>query len=279
MRSAALDRLARWVEARHECSAVAAFRRVFAGIWVAYDAIDVLWGMTERSRNWFPHPREGGLLALQLVLISTGAMLMLGRGIYASGMIAAAARCLEARFFFTLNDFYFVTVVTLLLAHSDGGPFAARRRGATEPRRAAGAAQRAGPKWVHDVLLAQLAWIYFATASLKLNPDWLGGGHLFVRTQYLTLVGWPYPAMMAHALGNLTVDAALAKAGVLLEMGLAIVLLARRGYWLGVSLAVAVHVVGAVLTNVWFFSASMIAAVVLLLPRDRAPATRSAPAS
>jgi hypothetical protein len=251
----------RWVGARTDGAPVVAFRRVFAAIWLAYDLIDVVWGMTERSRMWLPHERENHLLGLQLILVGCGAMLVLGRGVWTFGMAAAVARAVEARQYFPLNDFYFVAVMYLLLAHSDGGPFSAGRDegGSDRPLR---------PKWVHDVLLAELAWIYFATAALKLNPDWLGGGHLFVRTQYLTLGhGWPYPPPIARALGSLAVDAALARIGVVLEIALAGILAARGRYWIGVSLAVAIHGVGALLTNVWFFSASMIAAVALLLPR------------
>lgn len=255
----ALDPFRRWVDARNAGAPVVAFRRVFAAIWLSYDLIDVVWGMTERSRMWFPHARESGLVVLQLILVGCGAMLALGRGVWTFGMAAAAARAIEARVFFPLNDFYFVAVMYLLLAHSDGGPFSACRDEGGRPLR---------PKWVHDVLLAELAWIYLATAALKLNPDWLGGSHLFVRTQYLTLGhGWPYPPPIARALASLAVDAALARIGVVLEIALACILAARGRYWVGVSIAVAIHAVGALLTNVWFFSASMIAAVALLLPR------------
>jgi hypothetical protein len=250
-RSTVLDRFGRWLDAEEDGRSLAVFRKVFAGLWLLYDTIDLAWGTTERSLNWFPHPRDSRLVGLQIVLAVSGLMLVLGKHVWIFGWTAAVARATEALGFFPLNDFYFVSVVYLLLAHSTGGPFGSGRR----------------PRWVRDVLLAELAWIYLATAILKLNPDWLSGGHLFVRTQYLVRSdGWPYPAPIERGLSSIRVDAVLARVGVVLELGLAGVLIARRPYALGVILAIAIHAVGAVMTNVWFFSASMIAGVVLLLP-------------
>ncbi len=244
------ERFAGWLEAEDD-GALARFRAVFAWIWVVYDAIDLAWGMTERSRVWFPHDRTPGLAALQVVLVASGVALALGRGVWVAGMIAAVARCAEAFEFFSLNDFFFVSVVDLLLAHSRGGPFERGR----------------APRWVRDALLAQFGWTYLATGLLKLNPDWLNGGQLFVRSQYLwTGHGWPYPAAMERALASIQVDAWLSKLGVASELLLGALLFARGPYWLAVALVVGVHTVGAMITNVWFFSASMVAGVVFLLP-------------
>jgi hypothetical protein len=171
------------------------------------------------------------------------------------------ARTYEAFEFFSLNDFFFASVVYLLLAHSRGGPFERGR----------------APRWVRDALLAQLGWIYLATGLLKLNPDWLDGGQLFVRSQYLwTSHGWPYPAFVERALACIQVDAWLSKVGVAAELTLGVLLLARGPYWLAVALVVGVHTVGAAITNVWFFSASMVAGVVLLLPRGASRASHRA---
>jgi len=94
-----------------------------------------------------------------------------------------------------------------------------------------------------------------------------------VRTQYLVVTwGWPYPGWLEQRLAAPPFDALLAKLAVLLELALAAVLLVRRPFWLGVGLAVAIHVFGAFMTNVWFLSATMIASVVLLLPKGAAPA-------
>jgi Vitamin K-dependent gamma-carboxylase len=269
----ALDRFERWLDARDDRPGLATFRRVFAVIWLVYDVIDLGWGMTERARVWFPHDRSTGLIVLQVILVASGAMLALGRQVWASGMIAAIARGAEAFVFFPLNDFFFGSVVYLLLAHSDGGPFAL---GTAGPVHAGGAAgpTRSTKTWVRDVLILELGWIYVATGVLKLNPDWLDGGQIFVRTQYLaTSHGWPYPDALSRAFTSLAFDAKLSKAGAAGEIALGAMMFARGPYRLAVALAIAIHVFGAVVTNVWFFPASMAAGVVLLLPRDgpRAP--------
>lgn len=256
--STARDRFRAWLDAQDD-GAVARFRAVFAAIWVVYDAVNLVGGMTERSRVWFPHDREPGLVAVQVVLILSGALLGAGRWVWVSGMVAAIARTYEAFEFFTLNDFFFASVMYLLLAHSQGGPFERGR----------------APRWVRDALLAQLGSIYLATGLLKLNPDWLDGGQLFVRSQYLwTGHGWPYPAFLERALASIEVDAWLSKVGVAGELTLGVLLLARGPYWFAVALVLGVHGVGAIVTNVWFFSASMVAGVVLLLPG--APRSRAA---
>ncbi|MCL2450694.1 MAG: hypothetical protein FWD17_17240 [Polyangiaceae bacterium] len=254
IRSRALDRFAAWVDAPDAAGGIAAFRRAFAGIWLVYDTFDVAAGTTERAAFWLPHLPSPDLAVVQLVLVVCGLALVFGRHVWPAGMIAAVARGTEAFAFYPLNDFFFGSIVYLLLAHSEGGPFA----------------RAAPPRWVRDVLLLELAWVYAATGMLKLSPDWLDGGHLFVRTRYLAQgAHWPYPAPLAHALSSLETDAVLAKIGASGELALAGVVFARRPYWLAVALAVSIHGFGTVVTNVWFFSATMIAAVALLLPRPR----------
>jgi hypothetical protein len=252
--SLAVKRFERWIEAQDEDRSLATFRKVFAAIWLLYDTVDLGWGMTERERIWLPHAREPYLIGLQVVLLASGTMMLAGRRLWVSAMIAATARAAEALTVFPLNDFFFVSIVDIYLAHSDGGPL---RTGAR-------------PKWVRDSLLVQLGWVYLATAILKMSPDWLDGGHLFVRVHYLSHShGWPYPRRLLTLLGSLAVDAALAKVAVALEVALSAVLFARRPYWLGAALALALHGFGALVTNVWFFSASMLAAVLILVPRAR----------
>jgi len=248
-------RFVRWVDAEDQGSGIGAFRVAFAAIWLIYDVLDLALGTTERSLDWYPHPRDPGLVVVQIVLVATGLMLISGRGVWAFGMTAAAARGIEGLVYFPLNDFFLGSIFLLLLAHSKGGPF--REDGLRRPR------------WVRDALLAQLAFIYIATAILKVNPDWLSGGHLFVRTQYMVVSWlWPYPTWLEQRLATLAFDALLAKAAILAELTLAGVLVARRPWWLAAALAVGIHAFGAFVTNVWFLSATMIAAVVLLLPRD-----------
>ncbi len=258
--ASARKRARAWVDADDDSGALARFRATYFAIWLVYDTLDVAMGYTERARDWFPHPRSIELVALQLGLVASGLLMLATRRVYFYGMMSTALRLMVALIFFRLNDFLFCAVVTLLLAHSDGGPFGSDRK----------------PKWVRDVLLVQLGWVYFATALLKANPDWLSGGHLFVRTEYLARgLGWPYPPFLRAAFASLPVDAALAKLAIGSELLLAGVLWARRPYWLGVALVIGIHTFGTLVTNVWFFSAQTIAAVVLLLPRGRPPTVAS----
>src|ERR1700722_15401563 len=186
--STALERFERWLDAQDDGLAVASFRRGFAAIWGVYDVIDLAWGMTAGSRVWVPRARSSGPLALQVVLVASGAMLGIGRYVWASGMVAAVARGAEAFLFFPLNDFFFASVLYLLLAHSDGGPFAheSSAHGPSAHLEDADARRhdRRGPRWVRDALIFQLGWIYLATGVLKMHPDWLERRQRFVRTPH-----------------------------------------------------------------------------------------------
>ncbi len=244
------DRFAAWLAREDESDALPRFRRLFAAIWLLYDLTDLAIGATEHSRIWTPHARDPVLMAVQVGLIVAGIQLVRGQRVWAFGMLAAGLRLMEAVGYFSLNDYYMVAVVWVVLAHCEGGPFSSDRR----------------PKWVRDVLIFQIAWIYFATAIMKLNPDWLGGGHIFVRTEYLARsLDWPYPHFVRQMFASLAIDSALAAFAVVAELTLAVVLLLRRPYWLGVLLVVGIHMFGTLVTNVWFFSATMIMAVVVLL--------------
>lgn len=242
-----------WLAREDASGDVGRFRRALVSIWLGYDVLDVLFGLTERSLVWSPHARSPWLLVLQIGLIASQWQLLVGKRIYRFGMLAAALRLAEALTCFSLNDFYFYGVVMAILAHEDGGPF---REGARRPA------------WVRDALLVQLGFVYLATATLKLSPDWLSGGHLYVRTHYLArALDWPYPAWLMRRFDSLAFDSLMARVGAGAELALGAVLVARRPYWLGVALVVGIHTVGALITNVWFFSATMIAAVMTLLPR------------
>ena len=144
---------------------------------------------------------------------------------------------------FPFNDFYYYIVVCLLLAIPGN------------------------PRWRHDVLLLQTAWIYAATALLKVNADWLSGGHLFVRAGYLwNAGGWPHIGAFRACSESLACTAVLARGAVAGELLLAALLFARRGRPLAIALAVGIHLFAALMLNVWFFGASMVAQVALLFP-------------
>src|ERR1700677_4745590 len=138
--SAALERFAGWVDADDAAGGLDAFRRVLAAIWLVYDVLDLALGTTERALDWYPHPRDPGLVVVQVVLVATGAMLLWGRGVWALGMTAAAARAVERIFYFPLNDFFLDSVLLFLVAHSTGGPWRDN-----EQRR---------PRWVRGAPLA-----------------------------------------------------------------------------------------------------------------------------
>lgn len=231
--------------------AVRRTRRAFAFVWLVYDVVDSLAGGVEHARDWLPHPASRVLLAVHVVLVVCGVQLVRDRRPFVFGLFAVAARFVETTQY-GLNDFFYYAVVMLLLAHGDGGPFDWGKR----------------PLWVRHALLAQLGWVYFATAALKLNADWIGGGQLYARTEYLVRgFDWPYPSFVHQAFASMPFCAGLAWAAVLGELALALVLWARRPYWLGVGLVAGIHVFAMVVTNVWFFSVSNIVAVSMLLPR------------
>jgi hypothetical protein len=228
-------------------------RRWFAGLWLVYDVFDVLAGGIEHAREWMPHSPSITLAGVHVVLIVCGVQLVRDRRPFVYGVVAASARLLETTQY-GLNDFFYYALMMLLLAHGDGGPFETGRR----------------PLWVRHALLAELAWVYFATALLKLNADWLGGGQLLARTGYLALsFDWPYPLFVRHAFESFRFCAIVSALAVSGEFLLALVLAVRRPYWLGVLLVVGIHGFAMLMTNVWFFSVSNILAVSLLLPRPK----------
>jgi hypothetical protein len=245
---AALDS---YLARQDEDGAVRRARRCFAGVWLVYDIIDTLAGAVEHSRDWMPHPTNLALAATHTVLIACGVQLVLDHRPFVFGAIATGARLVETHFY-GLNDFFYYAILMLLMAHGEGGPFERGKK----------------PLWVRHALLAQLAWVYFATAALKLSADWLSGGQLFARTGYLVRgFDWPYPSRLYQAFQSMHFCAILACLAVGSEFLLAFVLATRRPYWLGVVLVVGIHTFAMVVTNVWFFSVSNIVIVVLLLPR------------
>jgi hypothetical protein len=220
-------------------------------VWLVYDVIDTFAGAVEHARDWMPHPTNLALLATHAVLIASGFQLVRDRRPFVFGLIAVGARLVETHFY-GLNDFFYYAILMLFMAHGDGGPFEQGKK----------------PLWVRHALLAQLGWIYFATASLKLSSDWVSGGQLFARTGYLVRgFDWPYPSRLYQAFQSMHFCAILACLAVGSELLLAFVLTARRPYWLGVVLVVGIHTFAMLVTNVWFFSVSNMVLVTLLLPR------------
>ena len=167
------------------------------------------------------------------------------------------ARAAEA-YFYPLNDFFFFIAIVLILSLSDCD---SKHR------------NKSAPAWQREVLVLQLAWIYFATAVMKLGPSFISGGDLYVRQNYLaSFLNWPYPTWYRSFVATLFGNSILSWTAITLELTLSAVLFAwvfdfgrRRTFRLfAVLLVVAIHGFAALTTNVFFFGANMIAAVVLL---------------
>ena len=236
---------------------ISAFRRVFVLVWLLHDVINLVLNAEGR---WQPHP-YWYFAAGSLLLMAQGAALVLARP-HAAMLMCCLVRAGQA-YLFPLNDYQYYCITALILAYVPE---------ADEP-----------PRWQLNVLRAQTAWMYFATALLKLNPQWLSGGDLYVRQNYLLISRqWPFPAFYQAFISTLPGNAALAWLGVTGEFVLAAFLLCKflrpdagqRLAWAAASLAVGIHVFAALSDNVWFFGASMICQVTLLM----APGTRPADA-
>lgn len=252
----AAERFARWTRAEIPGEGVRRFRIAFAAIWLVYDALDLCLKGTAINQ-WVGGASLPvvGLTALQLGLIAAEIGLLSGRRARSCALAACVLRAVEAYFYLRLNDFYYFSVVALILSQCR-----LDRDGAREPA------------WARDVLLLQAAWMYFATGLLKTSALFLSGGHLYVRHQYLlTALGWPYPAFYRDLVSTLSGNALLARLGLLGEFSLAALLALRAPKRPTVALALALHLFAALALNVFFFGASMIVQVAFLIPdRERA---------
>jgi hypothetical protein len=257
MPSTAAERFRSWVAAESSAAPLVRFRVAFGAIWLAYDLTDVLGSGTARIHNWLGTTAPSGLVALQLGLIACEGAMVLGRPASFAPpvlLLATLLRAAEWQTYLHLNDFAYYAVTALILAHARapggllGMPLADMR----------------APRWPRDVLVLEAAWIYFATALMKTNPTWLSGKHLFVRLEYMRALGWPYPDVVERCADSLRCDGALAAMGVLAELTLAGLLVLHPRRRLVTPIALGIHVVGALATNVWFFGPSLVAQVALL---------------
>jgi hypothetical protein len=211
-------------------------------VWITYDLCDVISHGTG-DILWTTGAPGGPLRTLQVALIVGQLCILLGIASPLACVVCFFLRLAEAQFFFGLNDYYYYCVMILPLA------FAGEKRA-----------------WTRKFLLVQIAWIYFATATLKLNHEWLSGGHLYVRQNYLAAIqGWPYPAWYRTLFLSLRGCSWLAIFGVGAEFLLAALVLSRRFPRASKALALGVHLFAALALNVWFFGASMALGVILLV--------------
>lgn len=249
MNDAVAARFARFCAATEPVRELRVFVTAFFAIWALYDILDALFKGTA-SAFWLSDPRSASIIttlqfALIVVQIAAVVLTINGRlgSVFCRALIAAAAllRAVESFGFFGLNDFYYYCITAFILVqfHVEG------LRATVWPRR---------------VLLYQTAWMYLATALLKMNPAWLSGDHLWVRFGYVTgtlHLSGPW----AGVLSDMRVDRALALFGSCMEFAMGIALLLRAPRWACLSLAVAIHGFAALTVNVFFFGASMIAQV------------------
>ena len=240
-----VDRALAWTEAEAPPDRLARFRRVFALVWLSYDLGDLILGGTASTLN-LPLGYRAPLLTLcQVGLIGVQIGMALNRPTAPLfSLLAALLRCFELSVF-PLNDFYYHAVICFWLAVPGN------------------------PRWRYDLLLVQTAWLYAATGLMKVNADWLSGGHLFVRAGYMwEALDWPHLRALRGCSQSLGCTAWLARGAVLGELALAALLFIRlrRGRPLAIALAVGIHLFAALTLNVWFFGASMVAQVALLFP-------------
>jgi Vitamin K-dependent gamma-carboxylase len=259
MRCNAAERLRACVARETAGWSTRAFRIAFAAIWLLYDTLDLAGSATARLADWTAIRAPVGLASTQAgLIVCEMALVFLGdRWVLPIGGLAVVLRVVEWSSFH-LNDFAYYAVTMAVLAHTRGPGLLARRG------RTAEADEGRATRWPRDVLLWQAGWMYVATGLLKLNPSWLSGRHLLVRFRYLAALGWPYPTFIRHCTDSLRCDHVLAVAGAAAELCLGALLLLRPSRRIALPLVIAIHGFGALMTNVWFLGASLVAQVGLL---------------
>lgn len=250
-----------WITKTESAQELLVFQTVFAVIWLGYDLLDLSVGGTESFLWLMPETSLRHLLKLfQVLLIVSEINLVFGIQPKLFSVVFFLARASQAAFF-PINDFFYGAVTSFLLIPvawlktSEGHP---------EPQ---------VPTWIREVLIFQTAWIYFATAFLKLGPSFISGGDLYVRQNYLAkFLHWPYPDFYLKWIATLPANQILAWSAIGLEFALALVLFlgwkkppARKTLRrLALVLVFSIHSYAALTTNVFFFGFSMIAQVALL---------------
>lgn len=244
MSSPATDRFRRWLDATVDASPLRRFRFGFALVWFAYDALDLAYRGTARCSAPFAAQflPLSGLVNLQSGLLAAELLLLTGYFARPLLLLAALLRGAEAFQYLRLNDFYYFSLTALLLSMSD-----------------CGRDDKVAHRWIHDVLRWQTGWVYLATALMKCNPEFLHGGHLYVREHYnMHALHWPYPAIYQRCMDSMACNSALSWGGVLAELSLGALLLTGKQRWAAVALACGIHTFGALATNVWFFGPSIV---------------------
>ncbi len=258
MPSTVLDRARRWFDHDSDDPGLLWFRSAFGLVWLAYDLCDLLCSGTAICSYWpsgvFGAPYS--LQLLQLGLLACEVAMICGSYALIAPLLAAALRALEAWWFLRLNDFTTSSWsrcssrrsprlrVEEALCSSPPGVGARRSALADSldlPRHRDVEAQRSvavrrPPPRAPRVPRRRGALAPTRAPSSLADPSpggrgaRLGSGGLGARAQALVAAGRPAAAILVLAAG--------------------------------------IHAYGALGTNVWFFGASMVAQVALLLPHS-----------
>jgi len=249
----------KWTEKTTSNKFLIYFRIAFASIWLVYDLIDASTSETLKFIWFYRLPGTSNIiLGLQILLIIFEFALLLGWRPRAAAFGAFLARSCLCHFV-TLNDFFYFSVMALLLSICDtsGSP--------RKPREVLA--------WPRDLLILQTGWIYFASAILKMNPAFLSGSDLFVRHNYeISILPFYYPEFYRSFVSTLWGNSILSWGAVVFELSLGLTLFCwflfpkqrMKLHYFALALAIAIHVYAAYGLNVFFFGASMVAQVVLL---------------
>jgi hypothetical protein len=247
-----IERFQKWLMAECDQSGLIYFRRCFAAIWLVYDLIDLT--KAEFITNlWFLGITSDAHFVITLQVLVIGFELGLLFGFYPR-ICALGAGLTRAVFAynFGLNDFIYFAVICFILTQVD-----------PKSRRA----------WPRDVLVLQTAWIYFASAILKMNPSFVSGGDLYVRQNYeAAVLPIPYPAFYLGWISDIQHDAYLAYLTIAMELILPVILFSwwffpkRRKILrsVAIAMAVAMHGFAAYALNVFFFGLSLIIQILFI---------------
>lgn len=252
-----------WTQSTCSRKCLRHFQIAFASVWLTYDLFDLFLGGTESVLWLAPTPElRQTLKLLQCILIVSQLNIIFGIQTKIFTIALFLARGFQG-FLFPINDFFYGAVIALILIPAQWDEVSPDGQ---------------VPAWPRDVLILQTAWIYFATALLKLGPSFISGGDLYVRQNYLSkFLNWPFPVFYQRWISTLPGNAVLSWTAISLELVLSVFLFL---WWkkkdlrdtlrpLSVALVIAIHGFAALTTNVFFFGFSMVAQVFLLTREER----------
>ncbi|HEY9886789.1 MAG TPA: HTTM domain-containing protein, partial [Candidatus Obscuribacterales bacterium] len=155
-----------------------------------------------------------------------------------------------------LNHFYLICLLSFLLIF-----LPAHRAFSVDAWRRPAVAAQVAPAWTLALLRAQLCIVYFYAGIAKLNADWFAGeplrSWLAARTDFPLIGALFTQEWMVYGLSY---------GGLLLDLGVAPLLLWRRTRWLAYISAVIFHLMHARLFVIGIFPWFMIAATALFFP-------------